>query len=988
MAAQTDAVGCFLCGYGDHPCDLGSLEGRIIRVSVGNAGTRSNGGSGRATPPRVALLLEDGETAVVSLPEHAAPFIRSLAAIPTETLQRLLLRIHHLLRAGERMTEEDGIQRLWRSTPISAVVLEPDHLLNITDINNAEYCVRQYPLRRMVPSPPTSATLRGNIIHGAFRHILRGQADRLSSPDSLQQHFTQAMQPYLADIALQQIAPDVLEAEATPHLEALANWYAHERNTIWGGDLIVRAETFLLAPEIGLKGRLDFLLQDERGGALLELKTGNARTDLPKREHRWQVQGYQALLAARRPHDTARPRATILYSGLPGRAEGYGIPFMLRDLHRVLDLRNQLVLAQTTGIVPPPPGERKCARCMLRTDCLRASQVLGWEAPQSDEVPESVAPADAKWFAHMYDLLRMESLAADAAVSALWRETVQQRAESGQALAGLELIGEPEPTASGEWEYHFRCRNHSELREGDEVLLSEGDPISRAVVSGTILRLGDQGVTVWAREYLRHPTLLDSYSSDIVHDRTVRNLWRWLNAAPTWRARVGGARRPAFAPRQPLDDLPAQFNPEQREAVERALAAEDFLLVQGPPGTGKTRVVAEIARHAIARGERVLVAAFTNQAVDNVLLRLMEDGVHDFVRLGHELNMHPALHGNRLAERARALSSDDEAQNEAPTPAQLREALQCAPLVASTTATWSAECYDAAGEILRFDLAIVDEASQLTAPALLGALRFAPRFILVGDERQLPPLVVSEEAAALGLKRSLFSELLDQWGAVASVALRRQYRMHPLICGFPSAAFYGGDLLTEGEARTATLPIAPGADDALALPLAPEKPLTFVDVRAPAEPAGKVSAAQASIACKLALALRRAGIPAQEIGVIAPYRAQVAAIRQRLAAKNETSIAVDTVDRFQGAERQVILFSFGGRVEQQSLRRGMDFLADPNRLNVALTRAQRKLILLGDRAWLEQTPLLAQLIAYCASLYDGRGGIITAQVRAEDMEAR
>src|SRR5258706_14286525 len=86
----------------------------------------------------------------------------------------------------------------------------------------------------------------------------------------------------------------------------------------------------------------------------------------------------------------------------------------------------------------------------------------------------------------------------------------------------------------------------------------------------------------------------------------------------------------------------------------------------------------------------------------------------------------------------------------------------------------------------------MDEASQLTVPALLGALRFARRFVLVGDEKQLPPLVVSEAAARGGLGQSLFASLLERWGEGASVALRKQYRMHPAICAFPSATFYGG----------------------------------------------------------------------------------------------------------------------------------------------------------------------------------------------------
>src|SRR6185437_7931728 len=127
--------------------------------------------------------------------------------------------------------------------------------------------------------------------------------------------------------------------------------------------------------------------------------------------------------------------------------------------------------------------------------------------------------------------------------------------------------------------------------------------------------------------------------------------------------------------------------------------------------------------------------------------------------------------------------------------------------------------------------------------------------------------------------------------------------------------------------------------------------------------------------------LRRLGVAADDIGVIAPYRAQVAAIRARLVVGGETEALVDTVDRFQGGERSVILYSFGGGGTSAWGGRGPDFLADPNRLNVALTRARHKLIILGNRATLEEIPLLRRLVTYCASLYDGHGGIIPAAAR-------
>jgi len=970
--AVTHAGGaCFVCQLDTRSCEVGTLEGALMEVAGQLDGKRIHS---------VTLRLDDGALASIALNEHARPLVSALAAIEPERIRGLRLRVHHLWRG--RPSESERARYVTSET--SVVALEPDLLLNITDINNAEYCVRQYPLRRMVPSAPNAATLKGVVIHAAFKEMLKAGQPDVAEP------LEQALRGQATELALRQLDADVLRADAAPHMQALAQWYGSQRSNLWSSAPDIRAETFLLAPEVGLKGRLDFYMRDVGGDALLELKTGQARTQLPKREHRWQVYGYQTLLTVRQPPERRKPAATLLYSGTPGQAEGYTIPFTARDLRRVLELRNQLALTHATGAVPAPPGANKCARCALHEACLRASALLGWEAPPAETPPSPIAAADAAWFAKNYEWLRLEARAAEAEGQTLWRQTSAERRASGLALGDLTQVGEPVERADGEWEYTFRCDNQSELREGDAILLSDGDPITGAIVTGTILRLDDHSVTVWTPERIQRPALLDRYGSDVTHDRTVRNLWRWLDADPRLRALVAGRRAPAFtAPDAEPDDTPTKFNAEQREAVTRALAARDFLLIQGPPGTGKTAVVAEIVRRAVARGQRVLLAAFTNQAVDNALARIVAQGGVRAARLGHDQSVSAEMRRWRLAELAReaALAEGRAGARETAwraSPVELRAALLRAQVVAATTATWSAERYDGVGEPLAFDLAIVDEATQLTTPALLGALRFTQRFILVGDERQLPPLVMSAEAGEAGLGRSLFAELLGRWNEQATVALRRQYRMHPAICGFASETFYGGALVAEGQARTATLALRLDPAEPLAPALDPARPMALLDV-APfaAERGGKVSEAQGEVARKLILALLRGGVAPERIGVIAPYRAQVAALRRSLTASGVTEVVVDTVDRFQGAEREVILFSFGGVSAATAWGgRGLTFLADPRRLNVALTRAQRKLLILGDRRELEQAPLLRRLVAYCAGLYGGHGGVLALR-RAE-----
>jgi DNA replication ATP-dependent helicase Dna2 len=970
---------CFLCAFAEHPCHIAQLDG-----TVRNVVERWRGG-----PSPVLLVVEHDAPVAIVLDRRDRDLAHALASLPPDQLRRLRVRAFHLHRApahsGPSANEPvadpaRATYRTLRTSPASVIVLEPDLLLNITDINNAERCVRQYVLRRMIPSAPNGATLRGTIVHGAFKELLKGRSSDLPAL------LAQAVRAQATELAVQQLPMAEVAADAEPHLAALATWYTRQRQQLWTSTPHIRVETFVLAPQVGLKGRLDALWEDEHTSQLLELKTSTVRGELPRREHRWQVYGYQTLLASRGHGDNGRPSAaTLLYSGAPGQAEAYTLPFSLRELQRVLELRNLLAIAHATGEVPSPPGERTCGRCMLRSECAQVSPLLGWEPPHLAEHSPPLDPRDIAWFRRYYELLALEGRAAEAQGHMLWTTTPAERCAAGAAIGNLQLAGPPEPTTSGEWEYVFHCQNTSELREGDPVLLSDGDPIQGAAVTGTLLSVTDRSLVVWTPERITHPTLVDRYGSDIVHDRTVRNLWRWLASDPHLRAVVRGEVPPTVAEEPGEMAPPPGFNREQTAAVRGALAARDFLLIQGPPGTGKTRVVAEIVRRSVARGERVLIAAFTNQAVDNVLARLVADGFHDLVRLGHELSVAPDLRRYRLAARAATLAGESTrtATTDPAGPEELHAALLSAPVVASTTATWSAERYDGGGQALAFDLAVVDEATQLTVPALVGALRFARRFVLVGDGQQLPPLVTSADAADRGLKESLFASLLARWGDVGSVRLTRQYRMHPTICAFPSEAFYGDTLVAAGDARTAQLALRSGPRDGLDTLLDPGQPVVFVDVPNSSghrHASEKVSQAQAQIAQRIVVGLRARGVPPDHIGVIAPYRAQVAAIRQRLASSGERDVTVDTVDRFQGAEREVIVLSFGLEATPPPGSSGAAFLADPHRLNVALTRAQRKLILVGNQCVLEEVPLLARLVAYCASLYDGRGGLIRAQV--------
>ena len=1017
---------CFLCVLDSQPCTIKQLEGRIRYARE----FRHNG-----TSVPVITLDVEGQLVSISLSYHYERLVKDLISLGNSLKeQHLTMRVYHLPPSSGTVERQGNSILHYNAGDYTLAILEPDTILNITDLNAADYCARQYLLNRLVASPQSPATARGNLVHSSFKELLkehdRGElmyghvANGEETPlATLQRHFERALERSALDLAITDIQPDVMRAEVEPHLVSLANWFEKQHATLWdmpaadqdeASENMVRAETFLIAPEIGLRGRLDLLWKQRSRQRLLELKTGGASGDLPKSAHRWQAQGYLALLAVRRNPKMKNALATLLYSGTPGEAVDFNLRFTIKQFQRVIETRNILVFSHVTGIPAPPPGPSRCAKCAMLDSCQEVSALLDWQPPQTD-VPSpdlngqppspardptllTYSEADRTFFSTCYRLLHIEGLEAERQQMQLWKTPLKERVEQGSAIGALQLIGKPEPTGQGEWLQTFACANTSELREGDEVLLSDGDPITGEVVTATIIQISSQQVTLWSPELIAHPRLIDRYETNIVHVRTLQNLLRWLQADARVRQLVSGTLRPHFT-NVSISPAPA-LNDEQRLAVERAMQMQDYLLIHGPPGTGKTSVIAEIVKRLCQQGQRVLLAAFTNQAVDNMLKRLEREGVRDFARLGHDRSVDDTQR-HRLLKH---LFEPQETGNEQDSQQSVRALLNTLPIVASTTATWSSEKYtplarqsEDESAPLAFDVAIIDEAGQLTTPAILGALRFARRFILVGDEKQLPPLVLSKQAARESLNESLFSKLKridedymkDHVGETsACVSLKVQYRMNAQISHFASKMFYAQQLQPHASIKKRLLaPAKPGAHATEEAPsitrsLEPLPSLAFLDVSSSSADrildGPKTSNAEARTIREIVAGLLARGIEEGEIGIIAPYRAQVACIRRYLFSNDEesgwqalpqtTALSVDTVDRFQGGERTVMLLSFATTTTPEAGSQLRQHLTDPNRLNVALTRAQRKMILVGHAQALEALPYFRNLLAYCRAL--------------------
>jgi predicted DNA helicase len=262
-----------------------------------------------------------------------------------------------------------------------------------------------------------------------------------------------------------------------------------------------------------------------------------------------------------------------------------------------------------------------------------------------------------------------------------------------------------------------------------------------------------------------------------------------------------------------------------------------------------------------------------------------------------------------------------------------------------------------------FDLGVIDEACQSTEPGYWPVILRVDRLVLAGDHCQLPPTVLSTQATLEGLSKSMMERLVERWGKLVTRQLTVQYRMHHKIMEFPSEHFYSGTLIADQSVAQHSLLDLPNVRTESLDP----QPILFVDTSGAdwteqLDPNGesKLNPPEALWILKQVDGLLDAGIVPEEIAVIAPYSAQVRFLRDRCKNNN---VEIDTVDGFQGREKEAVLIS----LVRSNAQGEVGFLSDTRRMNVAMTRAKRKLIVIGDGSTLGRSPFFKKWIEHTES---------------------
>jgi DNA replication ATP-dependent helicase Dna2 len=797
----------------------------------------------------------------------------------------------------------------------SYVVLEPAFLVDVTDVRSWVQCPRMYYLNKLSGIPLNYPVVKGTIVHEVFGDLLRG----VDLDSAVEERVAEAG----LELGLLGRDASEVEDEVRRNAAAIEGWLA--QGTLTEADEW-RSEYTLVSPTFGMKGRADAI----RRGCPVELKTGKNLKREPRFQDKIQAACYALMLgdAGADAPDTG----TLLYtkntalerveeSGDLSPAKEFSIGKGL--LEYVVRTRNEIAAMEFDAGVPTGyEAGAKCEYCFEQDTCMVVSGRLDQES-KAGQIGTAIPEEERAYFDRTYGDIEAERRATHAEYRKLWEQTAEERAADDRALIGLEPLGRTE-RADGRWELRARKDSDavSKLRTGDVALASDGDPVAGHAELCRIERL-DEEVVVATDEPVELRRL-DVYPSEITVSRLLTALHDALLKGDERRKDVlFGRADPSFSSeeRTYIDN-----NAAQNAAVNRAVNAEDCALVHGPPGTGKTYTIARTVRALVDRGDRVLLAAFTNRAVDNALEALRDQGFERAVRVGSENGVRDDMHDIRLEERG--------------DPDALAAAFRDAPVVAATTAACGSR-------VLRegsFDVALVDEASQLTEPGTLAAINLADRFVLVGDHQQLPPVV----RADTDLSTSLFERLVDRYPD-ASVMLDRQYRMAQRIQAFSSSEFYDGRLRpASGEVAAQRLSALPGVD-ASRLPAELRDAVSFVDPGGRRD--GNANPIEADRVAGVVRAFLDAGVSEEDIGVIAPFRAQVAEISRRV------DVTVDTVDRFQGSAKEVVVVSFVATGALDG-----PIFEDHRRVNVALTRAKKALVLVGDATALGSEPFYARML--------------------------
>lgn len=884
------------------------------------------------------------------------------------------------------------------------IVIHPDYLI---DISSLAACFREYghhPLNyfmnKIKPRANTAPILMGNLASQFLDDYINEQPQEpVSYPRTIKKFFAASALDFCtcslpADFHAQAQAQMMnirsFVHDVLPH--NIRNF--NKKNTL--------LEASFICEKLGLQGRVDMMQKDFQ--VLIEQKAGK-RDEYHRRhkeDHFIQMMLYQGVLMYNFGQETANMQTFLLYSKY---ADGLLIEHFAENLFREsIKLRNYIVhneMRLGDGAI----GEIVDS---LSTDLLNELQIGGklWNDYQEPQLQTAIntlkrcTPLERAYFNRFFTFVSKEQILsktggsndASHGFAGNWHIPLHEKLEAGNILTGL-TIQEKQSSGPGKGydliELHIPTQDEDFLpnfRTGDMVILyaykEEPDMRKQILMKGNILELQPDRMTLVLRNGQQNKDIIGGKEevfavehdfSDTSANNGFRGLYAFLSAQADRKELLLGVRPPAQLEDVKQNGDYGRFN----ELILKEKQAKDYFLLVGPPGTGKTSCALRfMVEEALSEPDTsILLLSYTNRAVDEICAMLTDSGIADrtpFIRIGNELSC-----DKRFVPYLLKYSLDD-----CPKLTDIQQKMARTRIFVGTTTAINNRLN--LFTLKHFQLAIIDEASQILEPDLIGILsarhqqhNAIDKFVLVGDYKQLPAIAQQsvEEAAVTDLllrnigledcRNSLFERLYKSSPDTCRSILHKQGRMHPAIAEFPNQTFYYREQLESVPLphQLEETPYEAGltpqdAIDQLLL----ERRMVFIPAEAPDHLtcSDKTNPNEARIVATLLGHIYRLTEsrfdPNRTVGVIVPYRNQIAMIRKEIARLQLPAlqdISIDTVERYQGSQRDIIIYSFTIQNFSQlnfltanTFQEG-NFLID-RKLNVALTRARKQLLLTGN----------------------------------------
>ncbi|MCX7879568.1 MAG: AAA domain-containing protein [Ignavibacteria bacterium] len=887
-------------------------------------------------------------------------------------------------------------ENLYSTIHSSIIVVEPNYLYDITDIascfESKSANVYSYFIRKFFPQPLSFSMLLGVVVNSIFDELIVDPEIPLGK--IIEKTIRSKILPFLA---LKKNYPNLKEELQKQTQQHYDNLKKITKNL---ARYKIQIEPTIFSAVYGLLGRMDILLEnelDKNYKTIIELKSGKAPNSnlhfvlsdktsfyLPMwQSHYAQATGYNLLLDSAFPG--RKGSSMILYSS--------DIEKPLREASNDINLKKEFIKVRNwIHLLESQIAKRnysifKTIEKILK-EKVNNSTFSNISNSNLLNLSHEVSPFLFSYVSFILNEIRLAKTGenfsnSNHTQSDLWAKSIEEKVEQQNLLNDLILIQE-----LSSYEKLHLCFKKTEttnklcsLRKGDPVVIYTHsmflNPLSALMIKGTIKSIDKEYVVVSLRNKLKTKEFENDKNKWFLEgdylESTSRNLFqsifKFLLVSEEKKRNILGE----FPPTKKNTPLPEKYIADgYKETLTNAISSFPYYLIQGPPGTGKTRIIIRnlLRYYVFETNYKVLVTAYTNRAIDEIVELLREDKFDDyFIRLGNKESSD--FKENMISYLAEEQDLD-----------YIENKIKEARIVLGTSAFYltNPEIFD----LIKFDIAIIDEASQLIFPYISSILCEVEKFILIGDEKQLPAVILQEgnsrkvkikELATFDIEDlsvSYFEFLLKKmqkygWNDGYGL-LNFQTRMHPEIAELVSKLIYNDKL------KTVTQKISKPKIDEIILAISEffniQMPRRVLFINTPVDKQSKINFYHSKIIGNLFqyICNRFTEIFDWNIfGIISPFRLQNHNIYESLPDNLRSDITIDTVERFQGSEREIIIISLPYNTTRL-LRQTASFSKNENgkifdrKLNVALSRAKEFLLIFGNEQILSQVPCYSDLL--------------------------